>query len=478
MLRAHKTRIRNANPGSSIARALSQHDGATRWAYNALLARLNDATQASPAGALWPSVDDLAKTLRCEKPQWWATVDWEMLDNGRIHLATALQRWGQCRKGKPDWHQSGSCGFTRFQRRSDRKAVSFSSHVGDGRRVQWHDQRHFTVPSIGTLTLAESSARSGLGEASPRSSRGRPVVRGTGVRKRSGSCPMHQATAPWSGWTWASRCWRSPATARNTTTVVKMVDFSYRLASVIDAVYAAPPSQQFKTAPPGTLTQEHRSDPRSSHPASLSHARQPEPDWVCVSASPAGTALQAPVSTAPLSLPSTSTRASLASLHGYGEGDLNAIADGTNPPAGDALGAAKQASGQHQGRSLMYRQPVSLHELHPAHDGTVRRVDLYDFDSFPVTTGQEVRLDLAVAETGQHPGVPPGFTLQHRFLLPEVQPLNHQRLAGSTRVLQPHSPPRLQSTPPPDGGACRRSPAAPATLSRSCHSHQSPTTAR
>ena len=71
---------------------LSQHDGATRWAYNALLARLNEATQASPAGALWPSVDDLAKTLRREKPEWWATVDWEMLDNGRIRLATALQR--------------------------------------------------------------------------------------------------------------------------------------------------------------------------------------------------------------------------------------------------------------------------------------------------------------------------------------------------------------------------------------------------
>ena len=142
MLRAHKTRIRNANPGSSIARALSQHDGATRWAYNALLARLNEATQASPAGALWPSVDDLAKTLRREKPEWWATVDWEMLDNGRIRLATALQRWGQCRKGKPDWHQSGSCGFPRFQRRGDRKSVSFSSHV--------------TLPSIGTITLAES----------------------------------------------------------------------------------------------------------------------------------------------------------------------------------------------------------------------------------------------------------------------------------------------------------------------------------
>ena len=71
MLRAHKTRIRNANPGSSIARALAQHDGATRWAYNALLARLNDATPASPASTLWPSVDDLGsvdKWKRNESP--------------------------------------------------------------------------------------------------------------------------------------------------------------------------------------------------------------------------------------------------------------------------------------------------------------------------------------------------------------------------------------------------------------------------
>ena len=105
--------------------------------------------------ALWPSVEDLAKTLRCEKPEWWATVDWEMLDNGRIRLATALQRWSQCRKGKPEWHQSGSCGFPWFHRRGNRKAVSFSSHVGDGRRVQWQDQRHITLPRIGTLTLAE-----------------------------------------------------------------------------------------------------------------------------------------------------------------------------------------------------------------------------------------------------------------------------------------------------------------------------------
>ena len=77
------------------------------------------------------------------------------------------------------------------------------------------------------------------------------------------------------------------------------------------------------------------------------------------------------------------------SPHGYGEGDLDTIADRTNPSTRDALGTTKIATGQHQGRSLVYRQPVSLHELHPAHDGTVRRVDRYDFNSFPVTPGDE-----------------------------------------------------------------------------------------
>ena len=218
MLRTQKTQIRNTNPGSSIARALAQHDGATRWAYNALLARLNEATQASPAGALWPSVDDLAKTLRCEKPEWWATLDWEMLDNGRIRLATALKRWGQCRKGKPDWHQSGSCGFPRFQRRSDRKSVSFSSHVGDGKRVKWPDQRHITLPSIGTLTLAESLPEVGWVKqvhAVREGGRWYAVL----VYQNGGQLPdASRCRRRLSGWTWASRCWRSPATARNTTT--------------------------------------------------------------------------------------------------------------------------------------------------------------------------------------------------------------------------------------------------------------------
>ena len=55
-------------------------------------------------------------------------------------------------------------------------------------------------------------------------------------------------------------------------TVVKMVDFSYKLPSAFsqDAICAAPPPQLHKAAPPGTRTREHRSGPRSSHPTGLS----------------------------------------------------------------------------------------------------------------------------------------------------------------------------------------------------------------
>ena len=132
---------------------------------------------------------------------------------------------------------------------------------------------------------------------------------------------------------------------------------------------------------PGNLTREHRSDPRSRHPAgfhppnSPNRIGSPQPVLRCKRRS---------------QLPRNRTPVRPHVLHtlpyGYGEGDLNAIADGTNPSAWDALGATKQASGQHQGRSLMYRQPISLHKLHPADDGTVGRVDLIDLHSLPVAT--------------------------------------------------------------------------------------------
>ena len=71
------------------------------------------------------------------------------------------------------------------------------------------------------------------------------------------------------------------------------------------------------TAQGGSAWESHPRTPSRSPlkpPRGVAPARQPEPDWVGVSVSPAGIVLQAPVSAVLRSHPSTSTRASLASL--------------------------------------------------------------------------------------------------------------------------------------------------------------------
>ena len=148
-------------------------------------------------------------------------------------------------------------------------------------------------------------------------------------------------------------------------TVVKMVDFSRMTASANseDAVSATPPPQQFKAAPPGDLTREHRAGPLSSHPAGLrprgslnrigAASRSPQPVLRCKRRSQ-------------LSRDRTPVRPYV--LHSrpcrYGEGDMHAIAEGCYPPAGNALRTAKQTTGQHQVCCLVNAEPVSFHELH------------------------------------------------------------------------------------------------------------------
>ena len=106
-----------------------------------------------------------------------------------------------------------------------------------------------------------------------------------------------------------------------------MVDFSRMTASANseDAVSATPP-QRFKAAPPGDVPREHRAGPRSGHPAGLrprdrlnrigSASPLPQPVLRCKRQS------QLPRYRSPVR-----PHVLHALPHGYGEGDMYAIAE-------------------------------------------------------------------------------------------------------------------------------------------------------
>ena len=116
----------------------------------------------------------------------------------------------------------------------------------------------------------------------------------------------------------------------------------------------------------------------------------------------------------------------------YEEGDMDAVTNGCNPLARNALGAAEQTTGQHQGSSLMDTEPVSFHEFDPAYDRAVRRVHLHHLNTLPGSTGVEIATHQAVGQGRQRPAHPPGSTLKRSLLLPELEPLYHHRLARIT----------------------------------------------
>ena len=69
----------------------------------------------------------------------------------------------------------------------------------------------------------------------------------------------------------------------------------------------------------------------------------------------------------------------------YAEGDVNTIADGSCPPAGDALGTAKQTTGQHQGRCLVHAEPyLSMNFTRPI---TELKVELTRFRGYLILLG-------------------------------------------------------------------------------------------
>ena len=114
----------------------------------------------------------------------------------------------------------------------------------------------------------------------------------------------------------SQRAWADRGNPPPFDTVAKKVDFSNKTLVSLPLrrglCRAAAPTVQ-----DGSARESHPGTPNWSPlkpPDGPLPARQPEPDWVCVSASPASAALQAPVSAAPRSHPSASIRASHVSL--------------------------------------------------------------------------------------------------------------------------------------------------------------------
>ena len=157
-------------------------------------------------------------------------------------------------------------------------------------------------------TAAGSSSQAQAAAANrsdiPNTSRTAPVNQGGGVTTMPTGVEQPETTET------------MPDATSQTEAVVKKDDFSNRDTANLSCRRglrrAAAPTVQG-----GSARESHPGTPNGS-PLRPTHgpqsAGQPEPDWVCVSASPAGAALQAPVSAVPEPHPSTSTRASPASL--------------------------------------------------------------------------------------------------------------------------------------------------------------------
>ena len=201
---------------------------------------------------------------------------------------------------------------------------------------------------------------------------------------------------------------------------------------------------------PGISPSEHRSGPCSSHRAGSpnrigSASPPPQPVLRCKRRSQLSQD-RAPVR--PHVLHSLPCR--------YGEGDMHVIAGRTHPSAGDALGTAEQTPGQHQGRSLVNAEPITLHKLHPANDGTEGRVHLMYLHTLPVATGDEVRPWPCRRQRRTASGCTCGSRLPAPLSSAGSPDARSRWACQPPWRIPPRRPPRRRCWPQPDDWTCRR----------------------
>lgn len=143
-------------PNKVQEQALASHVGASRYAYNWALNQVLENWEAVKQDPTVPylnvSAYGLRKQLNAVKNEvapWWAQNSKEAFASGTANASKALTNWFKGRNGS----RKVKAGFPRYKRREHdtQTGVTFTTGV---RRLE-PDNKHFTLPTIGTVKLHE-----------------------------------------------------------------------------------------------------------------------------------------------------------------------------------------------------------------------------------------------------------------------------------------------------------------------------------
>lgn len=163
MIRAY---VFTLDPSPRQERMLRSHCGASRKAYNTMLATVRaNLDQRNAERSYGISDDDLTpvmnwsayslrkhwNSIKDDAAPWWGEVSKEAFSTGCANLASALKNWSDAKRGK----RKGRSGFPRFQSRRSRQSCTFTT----GTIRLEASRHHVTLPRLGQLHLHESSRR-------------------------------------------------------------------------------------------------------------------------------------------------------------------------------------------------------------------------------------------------------------------------------------------------------------------------------
>jgi putative transposase len=139
--------VRELDPRAHQLTGLRQAVGASRFAQNAVLARVRDAIDiGTPMSWSAISLHTLWRQIRSELAPWYGEVSKEAFQSGCERAANALANWNSSRKGK---RAGRKVGFPRFRKRGSNDSVTFTAATLRASGEVIH------LPRIGDVLLKE-----------------------------------------------------------------------------------------------------------------------------------------------------------------------------------------------------------------------------------------------------------------------------------------------------------------------------------